>query len=288
MGGSRIGDPRRTVAVLFIFCVLVIGIALIVVEYSRKPELTGLLIDLELGGPDPGRYKDLREAFTHRLPQDVADLKHADVRLEYLHFMSATGDRLNSRAVDFILLSPQGTPWYRYLGEAGAKLDLLKAEIRDLILNRTKPVLGVCGGHQFLALAFGGTVDFIDPRFQGNYPGSYPPDAVAERGLVRLQILRDDPIFRGVAPFPGSFSVVESHYEEVKSVPKPFVNLAASDQSEVQLIRIPGLPVYGTAFHPERDLPGSNGTSRMPQSGRRILANFLTMVVGHKSGSAGW
>ncbi len=271
--------------VLCLVCVLVVGVVLIVGELSRKLELTGLLIDLELSDPDPDRYRDLRDAFTHKLSEDVAQLRLADVRLDYVHFMSATGDRLNSHGIDFILLSPQGTPWYQYRGDAGTKLDLLKTDLRALILNHKKPVLGVCGGHQFLALAFGGTVDFIDPRFQGKYPERYPSDAVAERGRVRLQTLRDDPIFKGVAPFPGSFYVIESHYEEVKSVPRPFINLAVSDRSEAQLIRIPALSVYGMAFHPERGLPGSDGTSRMLPAGRMLLANFLTMVIEHKSGS---
>ncbi|MDQ7783339.1 MAG: gamma-glutamyl-gamma-aminobutyrate hydrolase family protein [Desulfomonilaceae bacterium] len=285
MKGSILSDRRRIVAAVCLLCILVAGIVLVVHKYPRRPALTGLLIDLELSDPDPDRYKDLREAFTRKLPEEVAELKNADVRLDYVHFMTATGGRLNSSEFDFILLSPQGTPWYRYDGDAGEKLDLLKAELRELVLTHKKPVLGVCGGHQFLALAFGGTVDFIDPRFQGTYPDRYPAEAVAERGKVRLDILKDDPILRGVSSFPGSFYVMQSHYEEVKTVPEPFVNLARSDRSEAQLIRIPGLTVYGTAFHPERGWLDVDAATPDLQSGRTLLANFLTMVVEHKSAS---
>jgi GMP synthase (glutamine-hydrolysing) len=199
--------------------------------------------------------------------------------------MSATRDLLNSREIDFFVLSPQGTPWYRYRGDSRVRLDVLKADLRELILRRKKPVLGVCGGHQFLALAFGGSVDFIDPQFQGKYPEHYPLEAEAERGMVRLETLMDDPILKGVASFPGSFYVMESHYEEVKLVPGPFVNLARSGRSEAQLIRIPGLTVYGTAFHPERGWSGSDGASSGLLSGRTLLANFLTMVMEQKSES---
>jgi len=247
--------------------------------------LIGLLIDLDLKDSNPDRYKDLREAFTRKLPEEIPELKNAAVRLDYIHFMSASSDILKSREVDFFVLSPQSTPWHRYYGDAGSRLDFLKADLRDLILRHKKPVLGVCGGHQFLALAFGGVVDFIDPQFQGKYPERYPLEALAERGMVRLETLMDDPILKGVASFPGSFYVMESHYEEVKSVPRPFVNLARSDRSEAQLIRIPGLTVYGTAFHPERGWSGSDGISPGLQSGRTLLANFLTMVMEQKSAS---
>lgn len=270
---------------LCLLCILIVGVLLICKQYTRKPSLTGLLIDLELNEPNPDRYKDLREALTRKLPEDVAKLKNAKVRLDYIHFMSVTRDRLYSHEVDFLVLSPQGTPWYRYRGDSEVRLEALKANLREFVLRHKKPVLGVCGGHQFLALAFGGSVDFIDPQFQGKYPKHYPLEAESERGIVRLETLMDDPIFQGVASFPGSFYVMESHYEEVKSVPSPFVNLARSARSEAQLIRIPGLTVYGTAFHPERGWTDPDGTTPELQSGRMILANFLAMVMKEKSGS---
>jgi GMP synthase (glutamine-hydrolysing) len=88
--------------------------------------------------------------------------------------------------------------------------------------------------------------------------------------------LKWDPIFSGVATHPGTLRVMESHYEEVKTVPERFVNLARSSMSEAQLIRIPGMLVYGTAFHPERSgkSPGTECTE-----GRIILGNFLRMVA---------
>lgn len=283
MRGPKVGDPRTYIVALFLVGIVVAGLIMIVKPYFGKLALTGLLIDLELNDSNPDRYKDLREALTCRLPEDVPELKNTAVRLDYVHFMAATSDLLTSREIDFVVLSPQSTPWHRYRGDAASRVDSLKADLRDLIMKHKKPVLGVCGGHQFLALAFGGTVDFIDPRFQGKYPERYPLDALSERGMVRLETLSDDPILRGVASFPGSFYVMESHYEEVKSVPRPFVNLARSDRSEAQLIGIPGLTVYGTAFHPERGWSGSAGTSPVLQSGRTLLANFLTMVMEQKS-----
>ncbi|MFC1836500.1 gamma-glutamyl-gamma-aminobutyrate hydrolase family protein, partial [Thermodesulfobacteriota bacterium] len=49
-----------------------------------------------------------------------------------------------------------------YCGPAGEKLEGLKGYVRDAALKSRLPILGICGGHQFLALALGGQVDFID------------------------------------------------------------------------------------------------------------------------------
>lgn len=191
-----------------------------------------------------------------------------------------TIDALNGRKIDFLVLSPQSTPWYKYEGAAGRQLDILKQFVRDAAVNRNLPMLGICGGHQFLALAFGGSVGFIDPALAGTNPERYPKSALAERGVVFLQTLGNDPIFSGVAGHPGQFRAVESHYEEVKRVPAPFVNFAESELSPAQLMRIPGKTVYGLAFHPERCWDQADCDGAPVAEGRRILANFLLMVAG--------
>jgi GMP synthase-like glutamine amidotransferase len=259
------------------------GSILFILHYSRGERLHGLLVDLELGDPDPSRYERLRQAFTRRLPQEVQSLRNCRVTLDYIHFSNLGPDGVDPDTVDFLLLSPQRTPWYRYTGEAGRHLSEFMRLLRTLIARDGLPVLGVCGGHQFLALAFGGTVDFIDPLYQGKFPERYPEEAVAERGVVTVGILRSDPILEGVSLRPGTFRAVESHYEEVKKVPEPFINLARTKMSEAQLIRYPGKPVYGVAFHPERCWTEEDCPGQAVEEGRRLLANFLTMVSTYKN-----
>lgn len=266
---------------LFVLCVCVVCVVM-VVFYPRERELRGLLVDLELREPDPASHRELREALTHGLLGAVPTVKHLKVSLGYVHFSEFTREAVASHNADFLVLSPQGTPWYRYRGEAGDKLDKAKQALRDLVMNENLPVLGICGGHQFMALAFGGTVGFIDPNLAGTFPESYPKDAILERGLVVLTTLGDDPILAGVADHPGTFRVMESHYEEVKSIPRQFVNLARSDLSEAQLMRIPEKPVYGVAFHPERSLNHETLEPRLFE-GKRILANFLSIVVASRA-----
>ncbi len=250
---------------------------------SKETWLRGVLVDLEFRAADAACHAELREALTRRLTEEEPTLRGIHVALDCVHFSEFNREFLESHKVDFIVLSPQGTPWHRYTGEMAAHLELLKRLLKDLIVSRGMPVLGICGGHQFMALAFGGTVGFIDPRFRGSLSERYPADAISERGPTLLETLQDDPIFAGVAAHPGKFTAIESHYEEVRQVPLPFVNLARSDLSEAQLIRIPGKTVYGMAFHPERGWVSAGGTGEVSSSGRRMLANFLLMVSRQKT-----
>lgn len=251
-------------------------------KLPAKNSLHGVLVDLELHPSDLPRHTELIRALTTRLTAEEDILRGLAISIDSVHFSEFTSAYLAAREPDFIVLSPQSTPWYRYSGESAIHLESLKNLLQELIVKHNIPVLGICGGHQFMALTFGSTVGFMDPRFQGTFPDKYPSEALSERGFTRLETLKPDPIFENVATCPGGFTVVESHYEEVKQVPAPFVNLAQSELSRVQLIRMPGKTVYGMAFHPERGWHAANGSQQFSTSGRRMLANFFHMVSRHE------
>jgi len=254
------------------------ALVLILDLWPRQVKLNGLLVDLELLGPDPSRYRELRDAFTRRLPEEVPSVGDFRVTLEYEHFSQLDRAFFESHRVDFVLLSPQSTPWHMYRGDAAEKLKKLGDLLKEIALSQNRAVLGICGGHQFLALAFGGRVGFIDPNLDEIPPERYPKGARSERGVVVLETVKDDPIFEGVAIHPGRFRAVESHYEEVKEIPRPFINLARSETSAIQVIRIPGKTVYGVAFHPERGWDPCGDPESVSPDGKLILANFLRMV----------
>ncbi len=270
------GAARKTVVIL---CLLLAVAVTLLYIYTREHKLNGLLVDLELAEPDPSRHSHLQQVLTHELQAEIPSLKNTRVNLRYVHFTDLSKRDLDPRNIDFVILSPQGTPWHKYRGEMGHKLESVKELVRDLVLRGDVPVLGICGGHQFLALAFGGWVDFIDPNFIGNCADRYPKDAAAERGEVTVQILKSDPIFAGLAEKCDRFTAMENHYEEVKIVPKPFVNLAKSAASEAQLMGVPLKPVYGVAFHPERCSDKGSAAGTGPCDGWHILANFLKMAA---------
>ncbi len=245
-------------------------------QVNRKESLRGLLLDLEFGLPEPSRYSELRQVFTQELSSDPA-LSSVSIDLDYVHFTEFAISPETAMNYDFVILSPQGTPWRKYVGDAAQALEMTKAHIRNLAVGQNKPIIGICGGHQFLALAFGGKVDYIDPQLMGTYTEKYTREALSEKGLTSIKILDSDPIFAGMNG-GGVFNAMESHYEEVKQVPEPFVNLASSRLSEAQLIRIPGKIVYGAAFHPERKHENRDGAMEFTDA-KRILINFVRLLT---------
>ncbi len=170
------GSGRKVVVIL---CLCLTFALLLLYICTREHTLNGLLVDLELAGPDPSRHGQLQHVLTHELQAEIPSLRNTRVTLRYVHFADLTKKDLDARGVDFVILSPQGTPWHKYRGEAGHKLELAEELVKELVLKGETPILGICGGHQFLALAFGGGVDFIDPKFMGSFPDRYPENAAS-------------------------------------------------------------------------------------------------------------
>ena len=120
-------------------------------------------------------------------------------------------------------------------------------ELVDRCVETRKPLLGICVGHQYLALHFGGSAG----------PAEYP-----EFGPVEIEVLKPEPLFTNL---PKKFRVWESHNDEVKDHGK-LVVMARSETCGIQAMRHPKLPIFGLQFHPEV----SEG-----QFGREIFSNFL-------------
>jgi GMP synthase (glutamine-hydrolysing) len=107
------------------------------------------------------------------------------------------------------------------------------------LLNARIPVFGICYGHQLLAQATGGLVDF-HPRGK-------------EIGTVCVQLLpscSDDPIFQAL---PKSFLVHVTHSQTVLRLPKAAVCLAANTHEPNHAFRL-GECAWGVQFHPEYDV----------------------------------
>lgn len=110
------------------------------------------------------------------------------------------------------------------------------------------PTLGVCLGHQAIAVAFGGKVDLApEPRH-----GKVSPITHDGRG-----------IFRGMV---NPFEATRYHSLAVVHLPDELVVTARSEDGVVQAIRHRELPIVGVQFHPE---------SIMTTAGMDLLANFL-------------
>ncbi len=112
------------------------------------------------------------------------------------------------------------------------------------------PILGICAGHQFMALHFGGEAK---------------PAKVPEFGKTQLLIEDPGDLFVGL---PDTFTVWESHNDEVTKTPNGFKRLASSENCPVQAMQAVKRPLYGVQFHPEVE---------HTEYGYEVFKNFLNI-----------
>lgn len=115
------------------------------------------------------------------------------------------------------------------------------------------PVMGICYGHQLLAVAHGVRVVRGDRFIEGFFP---------------VRVLESEPLFRGM---PDELRVMESHREHV--VQEDLASgglrlLADSSTSAVEAIRHKSKPLFGLQFHLERS----------EETGRKVMGNFFQFV----------
>ncbi len=106
------------------------------------------------------------------------------------------------------------------------------------VVHEQVPLFGSCWGHQVIARALGGTVQ-------------YDPDH-AELGCWEVTLTaagQNDPLFHR---FPRRFYANMGHHDRVTDLPAGAVELAQNEQP-YQAFRLRNAPVYGTQFHSELD-----------------------------------
>jgi GMP synthase (glutamine-hydrolysing) len=181
-----------------------------------------------------------------------------DMRVVTEPYDKISPEFVKTLAPTHIILSGQSHPWERYSPESLAGIFYVIREAR-------RPILGVCGGQQQMALAFGSRVDLIERIAPGEgYEGAF-----RERGFtsVELTLENDGALFAGL---PEKITVWESHCDEVKDLPSDFVRTATNEVSEIQAMQHTTLPLFAVQFHPELF------DDEHPH-GRIILENFLRL-----------
>lgn len=170
-------------------------------------------------------------------------------------FHAVSLKRVKSLQPSHIILSGQSHPWNNYDPES-------LSGVFEVIRKAPQPMLGVCGGHQQMALAFGAPIGLME-RLE---PGEGYEGAKRERGYFPVETSRKG-IFKGL---PTEVTVWHSHCDEVKVLPKGFRRTASNTTCPIQAMEHTDRPLFGVQFHPElfnEEYP----------AGQQILENFLEM-----------
>lgn len=171
-------------------------------------------------------------------------------------FHAVSPERVQSIQPSHIILSGQSHPWDRYSPES-------LAGVFEVIKKASQPTLGICGGHQQIALAFGAPIGLMARLEAGEgYDG-----AKRERGYFPVEVRNGGGIFKDL---PSPITVWHSHYDEVKALPQGFECTASNETCPIQGMQHASRPLYGVQFHPELF------DDDHPQ-GRLAMQNFLHM-----------
>ncbi|QKX01459.1 glutamine-hydrolyzing GMP synthase [Wolbachia endosymbiont of Cruorifilaria tuberocauda] len=117
------------------------------------------------------------------------------------------------------------------------------------------PILGICYGQQLVCHYFGAKV-----RRKFNQ----------EFGKVKIKILKESPIIKGVWSVNSEVYVLMNHIDSVETIPQGFTVIASGVVNQtIAIIVNEQRKIYCTQFHPE---------VKLTANGNKLLSNFLDIA----------
>ena len=191
---------------------------------------------------------DNYDSFVYNITQYMGELGvYCDVKRND----QITIEKIKEKNYDAIIISPgPGTPEdKKYFGIC---IDIIKE------IGPTKPILGVCLGHQGIIYAFGGKIT------NAKYVRHGKTSQIKHIG---------NSLFRDIKN-PFRATRYHSLVGDKTMIPEPLeVTATAEDDAEVMAIRHKDYLIEGVQFHPE---------SIMTEDGKKILENFIKEVEDKK------
>ncbi len=182
---------------------------------------------------------DNYDSFTYNLYHVVRELSKLEIEV-------VRNDKISLEEVDKfdkIILSPgPGIP-----EEAGMLIPIIKK------YAPTKPILGVCLGHQAIGEAFGGKLENLAQVYHGIQS--------------EIDIVAPDPIFKGL----GKEMLAGRYHSWIVSkdqLPECLEITALSKEGYIMGLRHKTYNVHGIQFHPE---------SVLTPKGKTIINNFINL-----------
>ena len=187
----------------------------------------------------------LINSHTAFLPNLIDIFKNMGAELEVVEFENLTPDI--DLHFDLIVLSGgHNIPDAKFH-------DAFEKEI-SLILNSSKPLIGICLGFKLIAQAYDSHIEKLPEK---------------EEGVLTLNITKDAPVF---AP-EKNYKVYVTHNWSVKSL-GPELELLADSEKGVQILKHKTRPIYGFQFHPEVRDPPNDGLELMRNAISQLLPSL--------------
>ena len=181
---------------------------------------------------------DNYDSFTYNLYQCIEEMGHT---CKVIRNDEMTVEQIEKLNPTHIVLSPgPGRP-----EAAGVTLEVIAR------LSGRFPILGICLGHQAIAMAFGGQVVFAPTARHGKH---------SSLSHKNLGLFRD---------LPQDLKVVRYHSLMVNDLPNCLEITSMSDDGVVMGLKHKEFNIEGLQFHPE---------SYATESGVRMLQNFFKKV----------
>jgi len=182
---------------------------------------------------------DNYDSFTYNLVQYLGEMQ---ARMEVRRNDRVSVEEIHRLDPERILISP-GPCSPR---ESGMSNDIIRT------FGPSRPLLGVCLGHQCIGHVFGAEV-VVNYRMMHGKTSPIKHDG------------RD--LFRGM---PDPFAATRYHSLVIKrdSLPDCLEITAETAEGEIMGVRHKSFPIWGVQFHPE---------SILTENGRQILKNFLAL-----------